>query len=123
MADIDWDDVLAHAAELTTTSADARIDILGYVNTTLVADEFGGESTASYKLARIYLAAHFASIAGLGAAGAAGPVTQESVGGVSRSYAQPFSSMGTPASLDSTAYGKAYRQLVRRSYARAPVVL
>lgn len=122
MADITWAHVTDHAAELATVDVDAQTDILAYVNSSLVSAEFGGEDSSTYKLARIYLAAHTATLGPVsGGAGAAGPVTAEAAGGLSRSYG--FIASMTIAGYDSTSYGRLFAQLVRRSPARAGRVL
>lgn len=122
MAAIVWADVLGLAPELSTVSTLGQTDILAYVETLDYTKFSDDEGSPIFRLARIYLAAHLGTITLQGGAGAAGPVTQESVGGISRSYGQPFGGVA-PGSLDSTAYGKAYRMIVRRTIARAPVVL
>lgn len=124
MAAINWADVTAMASELSTVEAAARKLILDYVNgPALDPASFDGEDGYTTKLARVYLAAHMASPIGKGAAGAAGgPVTSESMGGLSRSY-----SVGSVASsVDSTGstdYGRRYEALVKNSLARLPFVI
>ena len=56
------------------------------------------------------VAAHLLSIRLRGATGAAGPVTAESAGGLSRSYAAPSVS-GTAGFWSSTTFGQQYQQL------------
>lgn len=123
MADIIWTDVVAFAPELSTIAAGAQTDILAHVNDTLVVTEFGGETAAKTRLARIYLAAHFGTVTAQGAAGAAGPVVSETVDRLSRTYGQPYGGGAAPDSLDSTSYGKAFRALVRTTPARIPMLL
>lgn len=122
MAAIVWSDVVGIAPELSSVPPLAQAEILGVVNGTLNAAAFGGESARSYRLARIFLAAHYGSVVSAGGSGPGGPVSSESVGGVSRSYAV-FSPMGSDPTLDKTPYGQQYRSLVRASPARAWVVL
>ncbi len=122
MAAIIWTDVTALAPELTSVSSGAQTDLLAYVNTALKVSVFDDETGPMTRLARIYLAAHYATISQQGGAGAAGPVTGESAGGLSRQYAS-FSPMGSDPLFDVTPYGKAFRGLCRRSSARSPVVL
>ncbi len=122
MASITWTDVTNHAADLSTVTTAAQTDILAHVNTVLNVEMFGGETAPMLKLARVYLAAHYGAVWGQGAAGAAGPVVSEGMGGLQRSYA--WSAMtGDPDSLSSTAYGKAFRSLVRSTLARMPMVI
>jgi hypothetical protein len=62
--------------------------------------------------AQMYLAAHMLALArpGLSSAGA---VTQETVGAVSRSYANPTAPSMSATELGSTKYGLAYRSVLR----------
>jgi hypothetical protein len=115
---ITWDDVTAFASTLSGVDVDAQDAILAWVNSTLDVSLFGGETGPKLKLARIYLAAHFAT-AGLNGA-SSGMVTSETVDGISRSY-QPFALTGTGLSL--TTFGQLYLALVRTSAARVPLVL
>jgi hypothetical protein len=62
-------------------------------------------------LAGAYLAAHLATVTTR--RGANGAVASESVGDVSRTYAAPRGA-GGEGELDSTPYGQAYRDLIRR---------
>jgi hypothetical protein len=118
MADITWSDVVAVATELATgVSAAFQTMILEYVNETVQASEFGGESSVTFKLARCYLAAHYGYLQKAGALAATGPVTSKSEGGVSLSYASPESGLTDP--LLRTNYGESFLSLVRRSPARA----
>jgi hypothetical protein len=124
MAAILWSDVVMIATELTTVSDGARVMILDYVNgPAMDPDCFDGEAGYTTRMARIYLAAHMACSIGTGASGASGgPVTSESMGGLSRSY----STGSVAASADatgSTDYGRRYESLVNNSLARLPIVL
>lgn len=120
MAAITWEDVLAVAPELTTTTDPARVIFLSYANNALAVSEWGGEASPTLKLARCYLAAHQAASSVAGATGAVGPVTSESAGGLSRSYAS------TPASsseMGSTRYGQSWVELARLTTARVGGVI
>ncbi len=124
MAAVVWADVISIATELSVIDGIARVYILDYVNGPgLDPASFDGEAGATTRLARIYLAAHMGSSIGKGAAGAAGgPVTSESMGGLSRSY----STGAVAASADSTGstdYGRRYEALVNNSLARLPFVV
>jgi hypothetical protein len=123
MAAITWSDVVNHAAELASVDAEAQTDILSHVNTALSVSAFEGEDAPKLKLARIYLAAHFAAptLNGVSAPGPAGPLTSETLDNVSRSYAAPSFSMSS-SDLSTTSHGRAYLQLVRNSLARIPRV-
>lgn len=115
MASITWTDVTDHVAAMSSVGTNARTNILAHVNTCLVVDEFGGESAAKLKLARIYLAAHFGEVEL--SRGAGGTVISESAGGLSRTYAAPFQAT---SELGLTAWGRQFLALVRTSPSRAP---
>lgn len=123
MADITWSNVLDYAPELEDFDDDAQTDVLAYVNDeALDPDIFGGDDSTTFKLARIYLAAHMATTSMNGDSATAGPVIGESAGGLSRQYANTSGSVSDPL-LDSTSYGREYQRLVRRSLARVPYVI
>lgn len=125
MAAITWDNVLDYAAELSTVDADQQTDILAYVNDeALDPDMFGDEEGYTFKMVRIFLAAHMATVLknGTAGSGAAGPVIGESAGGLSRQYAN-LATLGADALLDTTTYGREYRRMVRRSLCRVPYVI
>lgn len=112
MASIVWDDVIAHAPELSTVGSTAQDDILAVANEVLDVTQFGGEDAAKTRLARIYFASHFATIDSQGSSGATGAVVSETVGGLSRAYAS-VSASGTDPLWDRTPYGQAFRALLR----------
>lgn len=121
MADITWADVTGIAGELTAVPVSAQTDILAYVNTTLAVAMFGGEDSPKLRMARIYRAAHMATLLTSGGSVTAGPVTSETVGAnsISRSYG---AGSGSSSDWDSTPYGRQYAMLVRTSSARWPRV-
>lgn len=123
MADITWADVAAFAPNVSTFAAGAQTDVLAYVNTELDSSGFGGDDSPGYRIARIYLAAHFAtaSQAGAAIAGTYG-VASESAGGLSISYGGSAFSLSASA-LGSTPYGTLYLGLLNQSAFRAPVVV
>lgn len=121
MASIVWADVLAHAPELSTVASGAQADLLAHVNASIAVDDFDGEDGPNTKLARIYQAAHLATLAGFAASGASGPVASESAGGLAVSYAAALG-VASYSDLSATAYGKALRGMIRRSVAGLPRV-
>lgn len=128
MAAIVWANVTAHASALAGVDPAQQADLLHLVNTRLNVAVFGGEESATTKLARIYFAAHFASLPGDGVSSGgstvAGPVISESTGGVARAYATLNDSGGNgdAAGWDETVWGRRYKLLLRGSSARLPRV-
>lgn len=118
MVDIEMEDVLDFAAELSTVSANAWERILAFVNqitlTTLDSDE-------DRALARIYLAAHLAKSTQGGSSLAAGPITSESVGGVRRSYG--FVAASSSSALTTTRYGQMYLEILNSTMVGGPIVI
>lgn len=114
MADIIWTDVVALIASMSAITTDAQNAILPYVNIALDGDFFGGEDGQTYKLARIYLAAHIATTATGGDAAPAGPVTEEHEGGLGRTYAA-IAGAQSCNTHQSTSYGRLYDEIVRGS--------
>lgn len=115
MAAIDWAAVVALASSLSSVSDEAQALILAHVNTALDTRRFAyGECDPRLTLARTYLAAHMgsSSLPGAGTTGAAGPVTSESAGSLSVSYAQIMDS-ASDSLLDTTSFGKLYRLVMR----------
>lgn len=122
MAAIGWADVTGIASELSSVSASAQTLYLEVANTFLNVSMFDGEDGPRTKLARIYIAAHFATLDGMRGVGVAGPVISESRGGLSRSYANLFMTGTGPGLFGMSAYGQNYEALVRTSKARWPTV-
>jgi len=115
MAAITWPDVTAAAPELATTAAQTQTDVLAFVIVALNVALYDGETGPRTRLARIYLAAHLATLPRLGAGG---PLVSESVESLSRSYAAPMSK----SKLATTSYGAAFLALSPPA-ARGPQVL
>lgn len=122
MAPITWTNVTDHAAELASVAVDAQTDYLALANTFLNVGMFDGEDGPRTKMARIYLAAHFATLDRLRGTSIAGPVVSESRGGLSRSYANLTQMSLASGLFGQTTYGQNYATLVRTSRARWPVV-
>lgn len=123
MADIVWKDVTDQAPELANpkVAIDAQTVLLAWVNTTLKVSIWGGEDSAKYKLARVYLLAHVATLASTRGTLKAGPVISQSEGGVSQSYANLMTTVGTGAH-STTPYGQLYDLLLGTTGARLPFV-
>lgn len=124
MAAIVWGDVTAHAAHMSTVSATAQTDILAHVNALLSVANFGGESAAKTRYARILLACHFGQMEINSASGAAGAVTKKSLGDMMTEYAETTgSAAATESPYKATSYGKAYLTIVRNTVSRVGDVL
>lgn len=119
MADIVWADVVRVAPELSGVDATLQTLYLDLVNTEVNATAFGGDDSAAYKLARSFLAAHYASGIGSGSDAAVGEVASETMGGLTRTYVTSSGSQG--GELDSTNYGRQYTQLVRQFVMGGPL--
>lgn len=111
MTAITWSDVVAIAPELSSVGASTQAAILADVYTEVVVDNWYSEARANR--AAKYLAAHLATLT-VGARGGAGPVQSRSVGQVSESFAVSVAEGSN--NLDSTAYGKEYRRLLRLAF-------
>lgn|SRR5512139_287580 len=116
MAPIAWSDVVAVSSVLSAVDPLQQAELLAVVNGEMNTFLFGGEDAARTKLARIYFAAHFASLPGAGASAAAGPVVSESRGGLSRAY-QAIGGGGGSGSdnWDDTQWGRRYKTLLSTS--------
>ncbi len=116
MAGIAWADVVAAAPTLSSVAAQTQTDILALTNIRLNLSVFDGEAGPTTRLARILYAAHLAALLRLGISG---PLTGESAGGLSRTYAAPFMGRGF---LGMTSYGAALLAIMP-PVARGPQVL
>lgn len=117
---ITWPQVVTVDANLATVPENAQVWILAYANKALNPKMFTAEA---YRMARLYLAAHFGTMSVPGAAGdvpVAGPVVSETVGGISRTYA--LVSDASDPTFSTTTHGQMYAFLVRTSKARLPRV-
>ena len=121
MAAITWKDVSEHAPELADSAVTrrAQVDLLAYVNTTVNIALLDGEDGVKTKLARVYLAAHIATMEKR--KGVSGALTSQTAGPLSKSYA--VMQWLTPSELSLTSYGLNYLGIVRRSGARGGFVL
>src|SRR5262245_46170114 len=120
MAAITWEDVVAHAPELRPVHSRAQLHYIALVTdvTNLRADLLGGEGTTKRTLARVYLAAHLATMdrrRGIG-----GAVTATSLGDASRNFAMPT---GWRLELEQTSYGLNFLALARTTAARAGLLI
>lgn len=120
MASIVWADVVTLAPELSTALLVAQTIALAEANAIVRVDAHDGEAGVMTKIARSLRAAHRATLIGRGLAG---PVIAETEGALSTQYASPFKPNGDDDDLRETVYGRQYLGLVRRSNARAWVLL
>lgn len=118
MAAITADDLIAYSSALSAMDPIVLADILALVNTGFPAlpQVFDGEDGQKTRMARIYIALHFASLPGAGEQRAGGAVTSESRGGLSRSYAAPPTTSGD-SEFNDTQWGRRYLILLRGSRA------
>lgn len=103
---ITWADVVIIAAELSTVATSKQNAILADVSAQLALSQWG--SQARLDIAAKYLAAHLASVKGVAPAG---PMTSETVGPLTRSFAAPM--MTSTNALESTGYGREFLRLRR----------
>lgn len=123
MAAIDWAAVVSIASELADVGVPAQDLYLAMANTFINVSMFDGEDGPKTKLARIYIAAHLATLDRMRGSAAAGPVISESRGGLSRSYANTTQMSVASGLFGQTTYGQNYATLVRTSAAaRMPTV-
>lgn len=121
MAPIAWSDVVSVSSPLAAVVEAQQDAILAMVNAKF-SSVFDGEDGPTTKLARIYVAAHFASLPGATDQRPGGAVTSESRGGLSRSYAPPQTGSGGDyeGTWSDTQWGRRYLQLLLGSRARWP---
>lgn len=118
MADIAWSDVLDFAAELSVVPTGKQTVLLAYVNTALNVGIVGGtlgEESPKLKLARIYLAAHMASLKNT-----SGIIASEGEGDLSISYSLPPAG---DAYWSRTGYGAAFSNIMRTTRVVLPMVV
>ena len=120
MADIYRSDVLAMAPELTTVTDQAWVDILAFANA-MSSVGFDDDPTG-YRLAKIFLCAHYGTVSKRAMTGATGPVVREAAGGLQRSYGQSASNAST-SDLGTTMYGQQYLGLLRATAPHGPFLI
>ncbi len=129
MAAITWVDVVGvpgnpgPAPELASVGTAAQELYLALANDFVNVAMFDGEDGGRTKLARVYIAAHFATLDKLRGTSIAGPVISESRGGLSRSYANLTQMSMASGLFGQTTYGQNYATLVRTSRARFPITV
>lgn len=101
---ISWTDVSNLDASLATVAIGTQTLILSIVDRQVDADAWG----TFVDDGKLFLAAHFGRLYGQG--GAAGPVTSETLGPMSRSYGMP---VGITGALATTKWGIEYERLMR----------
>ena len=111
MADIVWADVTGMFpgdTVLASVPVAAQTNILAYVNGDLSSAYFATDST--FKLARIYMAAHMATVGSRAGAVTSGPLQSATSGNVSMTYANV-----TQAAFytSTTSYGELYNGLLQ----------
>lgn len=120
MSQITWTDVTDEAAELANgVSFNTQTVLLDYVNTKIRTDGLDGEAGRKTFLARVYLAAHMATL--LKRRGIAGTVTSQSAGPVSESLS--LLTLPWLGVYSTTSYGVLYAMIVQSSAHRAGALL
>lgn len=120
MAAINWTNVTDEAPELATgTSVNAQNALLLYVNTILAVDGFGGEANQRLFLARVYLAAHMATM--LRRRGIAGFTSEKHAGPVGESFG--MIQLPMLGEFGMTSYGVLYMTVCRGTAHRAGLLV
>lgn len=123
MSAIVWSDVLAHAPNDASlqgyASVTGQTDLLDFVNNTTNVSLLDTETGYKTRLARIYMAAHLATMELR--RGAAGMLSGTTAGPLSRQY-MLLQGM-TKSELSLTSYGCNYLAIIKRSAARGGAVL
>lgn len=112
-----WSDVTSYPGlgKLVSVSAQAQTLILADVNSLVgLPPSLDGEAGPRTKLARILLAGHMGV-----SLPTFGPISSESAGGLSKSFAIPAS---TAEALMMTSFGRQYLGMISRSLAMMPIV-
>ena len=107
---IAWSDVtdaFPNDTTLAAMGADEGATYVDWVDEQVSADVLGSRTDQ----VSILLAAHIATVVSSGGSGASGPISSESVDGVSRSYAVTADTEGDD--LGATSYGRRARMLMR----------
>lgn len=107
---ITWADVTAVAPELATVPVGVQTALLAMVGVMLPNPNALG---TQYDAACTWLAAHLGTISQRKSGNIAGPISSESVGGVSRSYAVP--AMDSVSDYSSTSYGQLLQVIINNN--------
>lgn len=114
MANVVWADVEALQSNLSTVSAAAQMIILAHVNEDLNPAAFGGDGSAKYHLARVYLAAHLGELERR-KGGASGQVTSKTIGTSSITLAFAQAERGDDDALTQTSWGSQFAGMLDTS--------
>lgn len=117
MAAITWANVVKFVPSLSTVDAEVQNALLAHVNILLDVNRWGGEESPKLRLGRIYVAAHFATLAVKGASGlnGAGPLASSTASKLSRSWSQV--NVAVYGTWATTTWGQLYWSLVRTTTA------
>jgi hypothetical protein len=107
---ITWAAVTAVAPELASVPGGVQTALLAMVGVMLPNPNALGDQ---YDAACTWLAAHLGTISQRKSGNIAGPVSSESVGQVSRSYAVP--AMDSASDYSSTSYGQLFQAIVKNN--------
>ncbi len=108
MAAIKWQDVSGLVPSLAALATEGQDGILAFVNAYFSPTIWGGEDSVRYKMARVFLAAHLATMSPWG--GVSGRVTSKTISTSSASinYAQKLTTDG----LELTEWGQMLRVMM-----------
>lgn len=107
---IAWSAVEAVAPELSVVAPGTKTALLAMVGIMLPSPSALGDQ---YDAACTWLAAHLGTISQRGGDGPSGPITSESTGRISRSYAVP--TMAEASDYGSTSYGQLFQVIVKNN--------
>lgn len=109
---IDWSSVVAIAPQLSTVATGIQSYALNFADAQIDDDAWGDPAVAD--MGRAALAAHLAASFSAPGSSVQGPLTSETVGPMSRSYAALQMSL-TDSYLSTTKYGLLYLQLLENT--------
>jgi uncharacterized protein DUF4054 len=122
VAAITWSNVTAIVPGLSSIAVEVSDAILEWVNAQVASSAWGGDDSVRYKMVRVFLAAHLATLGpwSTGGVGVSGRVTSKTMSATSASvtYQQKL----TTEALQMTEWGQMYAWMIRgNARARMPV--
>jgi hypothetical protein len=114
VANVVWQDIEALQSNLSSVSVAAQMIFLAHVNEDLNPTAFGGEDSARYHLARVYLAAHLGELERRRGA-TSGPVQSKTIGTSSITLAYATAMSSAESALRLTSWGAMYLEMLAAS--------